>query len=225
MQHNISKTICIATAATWMLLATQAHASDTAKSSADHSHAHAHDTSKDAEQIAKGYFEDAQVQPRSLDDWQGSWQSVYPLLQDGTLDEVLQHKAEHSDKSVQDYRDMYETGYRTETYKIDIKGNSFTFFHGDTQATAQYAADGYEILTYKKGNRGVRFIFVKTEGDDAAPQYVQFSDHIIAPQKAGHFHLYWGQDRAALLQEITNWPTYFPADLSGEQIKQEMLAH
>ncbi|PTW37588.1 ZinT/YodA lipocalin-like zinc-recruitment protein [Rhodovulum kholense] len=39
------------------------------------------------------------------------------------------------------------------------------------------------------------------------------------------FHLYWGDDRAALLEEVTNWPTYYPADLSGEAVAQEMMAH
>jgi zinc transport system substrate-binding protein len=62
-------------------------------------------------------------------------------------------------------------------------------------------------------------------GDATAPAYVQFSDHAIAPRKAGHFHLYWGEDRTALLSELTNWPTYYPAILSPEAIVHEMLAH
>ncbi|MEQ8922811.1 MAG: ZinT/AdcA family metal-binding protein, partial [Roseovarius sp.] len=30
---------------------------------------------------------------------------------------------------------------------------------------------------------------------------------------------------AALLEEVTNWPTYYPADLSVDQIVEEMTAH
>ena len=85
--------------------------------------------------------------------------------------------------------------------------------------------DGHEILTYEKGNRGVRYIFRKSAGDDAAPQFIQFSDHKIAPDKADHYHIYWGNDRATLLKEVTNWPTYYPAGLTGEQIVEELLAH
>jgi len=62
-----------------------------------HSHQHGHDHSQgDPQQarIAKGYFEDAQVADRPLSDWEGDWQSVYPLLLDGTLDPVMAHKAE-----------------------------------------------------------------------------------------------------------------------------------
>lgn len=71
----------------------------------------------------------------------------------------------------------------------------------------------------------MRFIFKKTEGDAGAPSYIQFSDHEIFPVKVGHYHLYWGNDRAALLEELTNWPTYYPSALSAQVILAEMLAH
>ncbi|POF34165.1 ZinT family metal-binding protein [Roseibium marinum] len=182
--------------------------------------AHSHD-----KEIYKGYFKDEQIRARELSDWEGDWQSVYPHLQDGTLDTVLQHKAEHGDKTVEEYRAYYEIGYRTDVNRIVIGGDEVTYQKDGESVTGQYAADGYEILTYKKGNRGVRFIFSKTGGDAGAPQVIQFSDHRIAPARADHYHLYWGDDRAALLEELTNWPTYYPASLSGQQIIHEMTAH
>ncbi|MGD9866165.1 MAG: ZinT/AdcA family metal-binding protein, partial [Pseudodonghicola sp.] len=30
---------------------------------------------------------------------------------------------------------------------------------------------------------------------------------------------------AALLEEVTNWPTYYPSTLSADQIVHEMMAH
>jgi zinc transport system substrate-binding protein len=104
-------------------------------------------------------------------------------------------------------------------------GDTVTYYEDGEPLEAQYVSDGHEVLTYAKGNRGVRFIFKKTAGDEAAPQFIQFSDHAIAPQDAGHYHLYWGDDRAALLEEITNWPTYYPSSLDAEEIVQEMTAH
>ena len=186
-------------------------------------HAHAHDHADD--QVYKGYFEDAQISDRALSDWAGDWQSVYPYLQDGTLDPVMAHKAESGDQSADDYKAYYEIGYRTEVDRITIEGDTVTYFEDGQPLAAQYASDGYEILTYPKGNRGVRFIFKKTAGDEAAPGYIQFSDHKIAPEKADHYHLYWGNDRAALLEELTNWPTYYPSSLSADQIVAEMIAH
>ncbi|EAV44252.1 hypothetical protein SIAM614_03800 [Roseibium aggregatum IAM 12614] len=192
----------------------------------DHSHAHSHDHASDAErQIYKGYFEDSQIQPRLLTDWQGEWQSVYPYLQDGTLDPVMAHKADHGSKTAEEYKAYYEAGYRTDVDRIVIGADSVTFQMETGAFEGQYAADGFEILTYEKGNRGVRFIFKKTAGDDKAPAFIQFSDHRIAPSKSDHYHLYWGDDRQEILKELTNWPTYYPAALSGDEIVHEMTAH
>ncbi|NMG38922.1 ZinT/AdcA family metal-binding protein [Chelativorans sp. ZYF759] len=187
----------------------------------DDGHAHAHDD----DQIYKGYFDDSQIEARPLTDWEGDWQSVYPYLQDGTLDPVMAHKAEHGDQSAGEYRAYYEIGYQTNVDRIVIDGDVVTFHEGGEVVEGVYESDGYEILTYARGNRGVRFIFSKTEGDEAAPQYIQFSDHKIAPAAADHYHLYWGDDRAALLEEVTNWPTYYPSSLSADEIVSEMIAH
>ena len=186
-------------------------------------HAHSHEHNDD--QIYNGYFEDNQVKDRTLSDWAGDWQSVYPYLKDGTLDPVMALKAKSGDKSVDEHQAYYEIGYRTNVERIKIHSDTVTFFEGGKPLEARYVSDGYEILTYKKGNRGVRFIFRKTEGDAAAPKYIQFSDHKIAPEAADHYHLYWGNDRAALLEEVTNWPTYYPSSLSAKEIVEEMMAH
>ena len=190
----------------------------------DHSHSHDHTHSADRT-IYKGYFEDHQIQPRALSDWEGDWQSVYPLLVDGTLDPVMMMKAASGDKTTGEYRAYYETGYKTDVNRIEIQGDVVRFHSPAGVVSGRYADDGHEVLTYAKGNRGVRYIFAKVSGDAAAPGFIQFSDHAIAPVKAGHYHLYWGDDRAKLLEELTNWPTYYPAALTPAQIVDEMLAH
>ncbi len=43
-----------------------------------------------------------------------------------------------------------------------------------------YKYVGKHILTYKKGNRGVRYLFEAKESDAGDFKYVQFSDHEIA---------------------------------------------
>lgn len=168
---------------------------------------------------------EADVAARSLSDWAGDWQSVYPFLQDGTFDVVLTHKAAEGERTVDEYRAYYEAGYATDVDRILIEGTSVSFFSEDGVVQGDYDSDGYEILTYASGNQGVRYIFEKEGGDDAAPQFIQFSDHIITPTKADHYHLYWGDDRAGLLAEVTNWPTYFPVNMSGSEIADSMLAH
>jgi zinc transport system substrate-binding protein len=190
-----------------------------------HDHGHSHEQTEAEKRIYEGYFEDSQIQPRPLSDWEGDWQSVFSYLQDGTLDPVLEDRAAHGDKTVEEYRAYYTTGYGTDTHAIRIDGQTVTFTSDAGSVSGTYVSDGYEVLTYKKGNRGVRYVFRKESGDAAAPGYIQFSDHRIAPEKVDHYHLYWGDDRAEVLKELTNWPTYYPASMSGEEILHEMLAH
>lgn len=117
----------------------------------------------------------------------------------------MAEKAKRGDKSAADYRAYYDAGYTTDVGRILIEGKKVSFFRDKVAVSGDYETDGHEILTYKKGNRGVCFIFKKVRGDDTAPAFIQFSDHIIAPETVDHFHLYWGHDRAALLKEVTNW--------------------
>jgi zinc transport system substrate-binding protein len=191
-------------------------------------HDHDHADSEETKGIADGYFEDSQVKDRSLSDWEGDWQSVFPYLEDGTLDEVFQHKAEHEgDKTAEEYKEYYTKGCRTDVDRIVIKGDMVSFHENGKKASGTYRYDGYEILTYEAGNRGVRYIFKLegNEGEGGLPRFIQFSDHIIEPTDAGHYHLYWGDDRNALLEEVINWPTYFPSEMAGDEIAHDMMEH
>ena len=173
-------------------------------------------------------FADSDVQDRTLSDWDGDWQSVYPYLQDGVLDEVMERKAENGSKTAEEYRAYYKTGYKTDVSQItiDAKNNTMCFVKNGVAAKATYEYKGYQIYDYASGSRGVRYFFEAASGDADAPKYVQFSDHGIGPGKAEHFHIYFGHDGFdALSQEMDNWPTYYPVDMSGEDIKEDMLEH
>lgn len=198
--------------------------SDSVTITIDDHHGHGHD--EEAQKIYAGYFEDGQIQDRPLSDWEGDWQSVYPYLLDGTLDEVFAHKAgENDSKTAEEYKEYYDIGYQTEVDRIVIKDNMVTFYENGKRYSGKFTYDGYEILEYEAGNRGVRYIFKHDDGVAGVPTYIQFSDHSIYPTDAHHFHLYWGDDRQALLEEVENWPTYYPSELDGEGIVTEMLAH
>lgn len=183
--------------------------------------------SKHDKAISDGYFKDEQVKDRELSDYAGEWQSVYPYLKDGTLDEVMEHKAENDPKkSAKDLKAYYDKGYKTNITNIDIKGNEITFTKDGKKHTGKYEYNGKKTLKYPKGNRGVRFMFKLVDGNDKdLPKFIQFSDHNIAPKKAEHFHIFMGNDNDALLKEMDNWPTYYPSKLNKDQIKEEMLAH
>ncbi|GGF27684.1 zinc-binding protein AdcA [Halobacillus andaensis] len=200
--------------------------SDESKESDEHNHDHSHAHDEESEKIYEGYFEDSQVEDRELSDWEGDWQSVYPYHQDGTLDEVYAHKAEQEgDKTAEEYKEYYEEGYQTDVDHIVIDGETVTFNKDGEERSGEYVSDGYEILTYDAGNRGVRYIFKLKEEVEELPKYIQFSDHSIYPTKSDHYHLYWGDDREELLDEVSHWPTYYPSDMDGHDIAHEMMAH
>jgi len=192
-----------------------------------HSHDHAHDADTNKKTAAKGFFEDTDVKDRSLSDWEGDWQSIYPLLQNGSLDKVMAHKAEQKkDKTADEYKQYYEAGYKTDIDRMVIKDDTFTFYQNGKSYSAQYKYDGYKILTYKAGNRGVRYLFTKQQGEAQAPGFIQFSDHVIAPKKVSHFHIYFGNDgHEKLSEELHNWPTYFPSSWKSKTIVHDLMFH
>lgn len=176
---------------------------------------------------ANGFFEDSQVADRPLSDWEGEWQSVYPYLLDGTLDSVFAEKARDTgEKTAEEYKDYYTVGYESTFTYLTIAGDTITFYEGDTARTGTYAYSGYQILTYESGKKGVRYLFERTDDTQNTPKYVQFSDHIIEPTASAHFHIYLGDDsHATLLEEMDNWPTFYPAGMDGDEIVEEMLHH
>lgn len=48
-------------------------------------HSHGHQMTEAEQKAANGVFEDKDVRDRKLSDWDGTWQSVYPFLLDGSL--------------------------------------------------------------------------------------------------------------------------------------------
>ncbi|MBG9986163.1 ZinT/AdcA family metal-binding protein [Facklamia sp. DSM 111018] len=180
-----------------------------------------------AHNIHAGYFENDQVEDRSLEEWAGDWQSVLPYLEDGTLDMVMEKKAESGEKTADEYKEYYLTGYASDVDHLTITKDEITFKKGDKNSTGQYEYTGYEILEYEKGNRGVRFLFTKVEGDEEAPKSIQFSDHNISPtEDLTHFHIFFSNEsHQELLKEMDNWPTFYPTEWTADEILVDQLNH
>ena len=190
-------------------------------------HSHGNPLTEVEQKAANGVFDDANVQNRTLSDWDGVWQSVYPLLQSGKLDPVFQKKADaDKTKTFAEIKDYYRKGYVTDIEMIGIEDGIVEFHRNNETTSCKYDYDGYKILTYKSGKKGVRYLFECKDPESKAPKYIQFSDHIIAPRKSSHFHIFMGNDsQQSLLNEMENWPTYYPYQLSSEEVVEEMVSH
>ncbi len=85
-------------------------------------HSHGKPLTEVEQKAANGVFDDTNVQNRTLSDWDGVWQSVYPLLQSGKLDPVFQKKADaDKTKTFAEIKDYYRKGYATDIEMIGIE--------------------------------------------------------------------------------------------------------
>ena len=182
---------------------------------AEHSHKH-----------TPAVFKESQVKNRTLSDYAGEFQSVYPLLKDGSLDDVFYFKALNTEKTAKDIKKYYEIGYKSDIDKIIISDSTMTFIKGKEKLSGSYAYKGFKIFTYKSGKMGVRYQFENTDKGSKAPKFVQFSDHNIEPTKTSHFHIFFGDESFEKLnKEMDNWPTFYTTLMKKEQIIEDLIAH
>ena len=65
--------------------------------------------------------------------------------------------------------------------------------------------------------------FEAEDKDSGAPVYIEFNDHMIEPAAAEHFHIRMSNESFdAIVDPENSWPTFFPADMTGEEICEHM---
>jgi zinc transport system substrate-binding protein len=102
-----------------------------------------------------------------------------------------------------------------------------TFYTNGRPAKAEYIYKGTAVI--EEGESfWVRYKFESVGNVDGAPKYVLFSDHLHAPEKAEHFHIYSGNESFDVFIEDTdpvNYPTYYPSNSTKDEIVGEMIGH
>jgi zinc transport system substrate-binding protein len=186
----------------------------------EHDHDHSHEDEA---------FTMADVKDRALTDWEGDWQSVYPYLLDGTLDPVWEHRAEEGEKTAREYLEEYKAHYVTDMDRVSITADSMTFYINGVPAKAQYAYRGTGVIAADDGSLWVRYKFEAVGNPPkGAPKYIMFSDHLHAPAKPEHFHIYASNNSFDELMADTdpvNYPTYYAAALTKSELVAEMIGH
>ena len=185
-------------------------------------HDHDHDHSKEV-----STFEDDEVQDRSLSDWAGDWQSAYPFVLDGTLDDAFAAMAEKGEMTAEEYKTYYQNGYKTDITNIDIEGDHIEFTYEDSKKVgSNYKYVGYYIQNWSTGTKAAMYRFEAEDKDSGAPVYIEFNDHMIEPAAAEHFHIRMSNESFdAIVDSESSWPTFFPADMTGEEICEHMEGH
>jgi zinc transport system substrate-binding protein len=174
-------------------------------------------------------FTIADVKDRALSDWEGDWQSVYPHLLDGTLDPVWEHRAEEGDKTAREYFEEARAHYVTDVDRVVITADSMSFYIGGVPATARYAYRGTGVISEDDGALWVRYKFEALGNPPrGAPRYIMFSDHLHAPAKTEHFHIYASDrsfDEIMADENPVNYPTYYASALAKDELVAEMIGH
>ena len=183
---------------------------------------HDHDHSKEV-----STFEDDQVQDRALSDWAGDWQSAYPFALDGTLDEAFAAMAESGKMTADEYKTYYQTGYKSDIQDIKINGDHIAFTYDDGKTVeSDYRYVGYYIQNWSTGTKAAMYRFEAVDQGSGAPIYIEFNDHMIESAAVEHFHLRMSDESFdAIVDPENSWPTFFPADMTGEEICEHLIGH
>ena len=183
---------------------------------------HAHDHSKEV-----STFEDHEVQDRSLSDWAGSWQSAYPFALDGTLDDAFAAMAEEGEMTADEYKTYYQKGYKTDITNIGIEGDHIAFTYEDGKKVgSDYKYIGYYIQNWSTGTKAAMYRFEAVDRTSGAPICIEFNDHMIESAAPEHFHIRMSNESFdAIVDPEKSWPTFFPADMTGEDLCEHMEGH
>ena len=192
----------------------------------DHHHDHGE---SEAHSKEVSTFEDDQVQDRSLTDWDGEWQSAYPYVLDGSLDEGFAHKAESGKMTAEEYKAYYATGYETELKTIAINGETNTITYTDVNGktcASPYKYVGYYIQDWSTGTRAAMYRFEALDKASGAPVFIELNDHIIEPCQAEHFHFRSSNTGFDDIEDPeSRWPTFFPAAWDAEDVLEAFIGH
>ena len=187
---------------------------------------HDHDHDHDDDEHEHSHEKKAVSEDRTLSDYEGEWQSVYPFMSEKFKEETASYmaKAEGFDSEDEAW-DFFYKGNETDTRYVNIKGDTIEFIKEDgTKTSGTYEYDGFYSDCW--GETSIRYQFKNTDSASDAPKYVQFDDHLNFPHKAEHFHIYCGDDAEKMLDIMYNWPTYYPAEIESEDdMIHEFLKH
>lgn len=190
----------------------------------DHGHEHSHEI----------HAEDIEARP--LEDFKGSWQSVLPYFEDGTLDEYIAATAEKNEKTPAEEKTDFLQKRATEYKTIEITDTGLTISTDAGNVSGEYSYVEYRPVYNDEGEiSNVWYVYQISKPSEKLPTYLAFSDHAIKPQdhdehehedELPHFHLRYGSESIDALIDAENWaPTYYPSGATAEDIKEALLDH
>ena len=183
---------------------------------------HEHDHDHEHEEI-----EEEDIKDRELTDFAGNWQSLYPLLEAGELDEYVEHHAEEHEEPAEEVKKELEEKWGCDVTAVSVDGTKIEFTFADgTKKSGDYKYAGYSPVLADDGDiQAVRYQYEAVSGD--SPKFVMFNDHGYEPGNAEHFHIYYGdrEDFEKTLESFSFNPFFIHEGLNGEEAVEVLEGH
>ncbi|NLG24359.1 MAG: zinc ABC transporter solute-binding protein, partial [Clostridiales bacterium] len=156
-------------------------------------------------------------------DWSGSWQSVLPYVEDGSVSEFLASKAQENGETIAEARDRYRKRFGSPYRTIEIGERGVRLWSDGASVEAEYAYIGWRAAE-SDHETGAWYVFERAAQDGDAPKYIAFSDH--GTGDAAHFHLRYGPEGPDALARMADWaPTFFDAAADAATIDRALAGH
>lgn len=184
----------------------------------EHSHEAAHSHSAE--------IHEHDIKDRKLSEFNGEWQSLYPVLVSGKLEEYVEHQAEEKGKSEKEMQKEIEAKWNCGVKLVKVSGNKITLTYDDGKSVSgSYSYAGYAVKKNDEGKiTNVRYKFESK--DKNAPKYVMFNDHGFAPaEKVAHFHFYFGNNGFEEFMDSKVNSYFVDSKLSAHECEDLLLGH
>lgn len=183
-------------------------------------HEHSHEVAHSAE------IHEHDIKERKLSEFNGEWQSLYPVLVSGKLEEYVEHQAEEKGKSEKEMQKEIEAKWNCGVKLVKVSGNKITLTYDDGKSVSgSYSYAGYAVRKNDEGKiTNVRYKFESK--DKNAPKYVMFNDHGFAPaEKVAHFHFYFGNNGFEEFMDSKVNSYFVDSKLSAHECEDLLLGH
>ncbi|MCR5188972.1 MAG: zinc ABC transporter substrate-binding protein [Treponema sp.] len=192
----------------------------------EHEHNHEHHEAEAHEHHHDDEITEADIKARKLSEFNGEWQSLYPVLKKGALEEYVHSQAEKKSISEKDSFAEIEAKWNCGVKNIVIKGNKITFIYDNgKKETETYKYAGFATKTNDEGKiSSIRYKF-ESKGKKG-PKYVMLNDHGHEPaDSVAHFHIYFGNKDFDELLNTTSNPFFVASGLNDKECLENLMGH
>lgn len=176
-------------------------------------------------------FNPADVKDRPMSDFNGQWISGIPLINDGSLDEYIEHIAAENESAFDEQKAALLKRWTSDYDNITIEKDTLTI----NNISGKYEYKGYQIVESDHGT-SVWYNFQIVTPIAGLPGYLTFNDHGYGSEaehdeedeheEIAHMHLKYGDNGFDALIANEDWSAfYFDSSYSGEEIGKFMAGH